>query len=70
MVTMKVGDKNMVDLLNADMLPSQLHLCSFRTIEKKKLAMHIDQLGTGIAMGQGYGCTTAKYGYGESHTAR
>ena len=33
MVAMKVGYKNMVDLLYPDMLPSQLHLCPFRTIE-------------------------------------
>jgi hypothetical protein len=69
-VAVQVGYEDMTDLLQADMLPSQLHLCSFCTIEEQELSMHIDKLGTGISMGQRYGSTTAQYGYGESHPAR
>lgn len=69
-VAMEMGNKNMIDLLQADLLPSQLYLGSFSTIEKEQLPVYRHQLRTRITMCEGYGSPAAKYAYSKSHTAR
>ena len=70
MVAVQMGDEDVFDLLQTEMIPSQLDLCAFSTIKQEKLFMHIHQLGAGIAMREGDGSSAAQNAYRESHIAR
>jgi hypothetical protein len=44
MIPMKVADKNMMDLPQADPVFTKLHLGSFSAIDQKKPLIHIQQM--------------------------
>lgn len=50
MVTMKMGDKNVIDLAAADLVFGHLHLGTFAAVDQKDLVFHGDNLGRGMTV--------------------
>jgi len=50
MVTMKVTDKNVIDLPESDFIPTQLHLGSLTAVYQKQPLMHIQYMSGRISV--------------------
>jgi hypothetical protein len=67
MITVQMGNKNVPDPLDLDLLPAQLHLRALPAIDQKELVVHVDHLSRGIVSACGRGRPAAEYGNFKRH---
>lgn len=65
MVTVQVGDENMVNPAATDLVLVHLRLCAFSAVYEKKMVIEGNHLGGGMPVESRYGRIISKYGYRE-----
>jgi hypothetical protein len=64
-VTVQVGDENMVDPAAPDLVLIHLCLCAFPAINEEKMVIEGNHLRCGVPVESWYGRIISKYGYRE-----